>query len=134
MFDLLLGAATSSEAPGQSGQIRVTQPASKGVAAPAATPMHLLWHLRRCWRTGTDGMPSHKGASGGGARTRMTARLHPAGPGQVAYSRHSPVSTRAQSHWLGTRLEWGEGRWTSRLGPGRRGGHTANRADAATGQ
>ncbi len=44
----------------------------------------------------------------------MAASLRTAGPGQLgprvelAYSRHSPVPTRARSHWLGTRLEWGE--------------------------
>jgi hypothetical protein len=29
---------------------------------------------------------------------------------------HKGAQTR--SHWLGTRREWGEGRWTSRAGPG----------------
>jgi hypothetical protein len=27
-------------------------------------------------------------------------------------------TTRARSHWLGTRLEWGEGRSVSKAGPG----------------
>ena len=37
-------------------------------------------------------------------RTRM-AGVYYAGPGQPPGRRHSPVSTRARSHWLGTRLE-----------------------------
>jgi hypothetical protein len=136
VLDRLPGAATSSEALGPSGPIRVTPPAPKGVAAPAAAPTHLLRHLRRRWRTGSDGTASRTGARGGGARTRMAAGLHPspAGPGQRAYySRHSPVSTRARSRRLGARLEWGGGRWTGRRGPGRRGGHAARRADAGHG-
>ncbi len=92
-----------------------------------------MCHLLRRWWTGTDGMESHNGACGGGAQTRMAASLHTAGPGQQAYLRHSPVSTRASSHWLGTRLEWGEGRSMGRVGPGRRGRHTTNRGDTGHG-
>ena len=66
---------------------------------PAAAAGPVEW--RRRLRTGADGTARYNGAGGGGARTRMAASLHADGPGKLADPRHSPVSTRAQSHWLG---------------------------------
>ncbi len=103
---------------------------------------HLQRRLRICGgvapaaaladRRGWSVMPQRPGAGGRGARTRMAASLHTAGPGQLACQRHSPVSTRAA---IGLGPDWrvGEGRLMSRVGPGRRGGHTANRADTGHG-
>jgi hypothetical protein len=136
VFDCLPGASTSSEAPGQSGQIRLTPPhpaewrclriccdtcgvtggailapanqgavrnrhtcrhgGARGAAAAAAGSMEPAAvtgpaERRRSWRTGADGTACHNSAGGGGARTRIAASLHAAGPGQLADSHHSPV-------------------------------------------
>ena len=102
-----------------------TQPVTGRASAAAAGPARVEpaaaagpVDRRRRLRTGADGTARYNGAGGGGARTRVAAGLHAARPGQLADPRHSPVSTRAHSHWLGTRREWSEGRWTSRAGPG----------------
>ena len=61
-------------------------------------------------------------------RTRMAA-VYYAGPGQPPGRRHSPVSTRARSHWLGTRLHgqgWNGLKARTYGGPGRMGRRASN--------